>query len=652
MERRSIEKKTLKILCLEDSAQDAEIISELLNDAGFGLSMEWIDTAEKFKAALRDNTYDLILSDFGLPGFDAFVALRMANDICPDVPFICVSGSIGEETAIKLIMQGAVDYVLKDRLVRLPTAIQRALDEVEQRKARRRTEEALRESEDRFRLLFESSMDAVLLSSPTGEIFSANPATCKMLGRTEEEICAVGRNGFMDSTDPRLAAALEELARTGKFIGELTLLRKDGTQFPAEVSTSIFDDQHGHDRSSMIIRDITERKQSEENMRLIEERLRQSEKMDAIGQLAGGIAHDFNNVLGGIIGYTDISLTLVEKNSPIEGNLLKVLKAAERAKHLVQQILTFSRQGSSQKTITTIRPILSEVLDLLKASIPSSVIIDVDLLPETMLVLADTTQIHEALLNLATNAVHAMRRKGRLKFRLYKEVLEKVEHSRNGDMMPGDYAVMQISDTGCGMDAVTLSKAFEPFFTTKPVGEGTGMGLSVVLGIVQSHSGYIRVESQPGKGTDIRIYLPMMKESKAASVDHVTRTLPSGSERIMFVDDEPMLVEMNIDLLTGLGYTVTGMSNSMEVLKFLTKNVNDIDILITDQTMPGMTGMELAREVLKIRKDLPIILCTGFSNEVNPMQAAAVGINQFIMKPYRSHEISRAIREVLDSVKQ
>jgi PAS domain S-box-containing protein len=648
MEDHLIEQTPLKVLCIEDSSKDAEIIRELLTDAGFDLHFEWVKTAEELLAALQANRYDVILSDFGLPGYNAYAALRMAQEHCPGIPFICVSGSIGEETAIDLIKMGAVDYILKDRLVRLPSAIHRALYEVKAMKLRQKMEEALRESENRFRLLFECSMDAVLLTSPSGEIFSANPAACAMFGLTEEQLCAVGRNGIFDVNDLHTASVLEERSRTGKFIGELTLRRNNGSTFPAEISSSIFKDQYNRERTSMIIRDITERKQSEENLRRIEEQLRQSEKMDAIGQLAGGIAHDFNNVLGGIIGYTEMSLAFVEHDSIVGNNLRKVLQASERAANLVKQILTFSRRANPQKSVTSIKPILKEVLELLRATIPSSVIIESRLDTDTKPVLADSTKIHEAILNLATNAVDAMNRKGILSISLSAVILDYVEHGRSGDILPGEYTVIEIGDTGCGMDATTLSRAFEPFFTTKAVGEGTGMGLSVVLGVVQSFGGDLIVETEIGKGTTIRLYLPGTNELLSHANEYETESVAGGNEHILFVDDEPMLVEMNVEWLNTLGYTVTGLSNGAEALQYLRQYAYTIDVLITDQTMPGMSGSELIGEALKIRNNLPVILCTGYNRDIGYDDTGASGNKKIIMKPYRSHQIGKIIREALD----
>ena len=307
MKQKTIENTSLRVLCLDHSSRDAEIMGEVLRDAGYDLNMDWTATEEEYVSFLRSGNYDIILSDFRLSGFDAFGALRLSLDICRDIPFICVSGSIGEETAIELIKQGAVDYVSKDRMARLPSAIKRAIEEAKGKGTRRRAEEALHESEERYRLLFNSSMDAVLLTSPSGDVFSANPAACKMFGRTEEEICANGRKGIVDATDPRLAVALEDRARTGEFIGELTLIRKDGTTFPAEISTVIYNDKESPNRSSMIIRDISERKRAEEALAEREKRYRTLFDLSPAGivleDTAGNII-DVNDSLCRTLGYS------------------------------------------------------------------------------------------------------------------------------------------------------------------------------------------------------------------------------------------------------------------------------------------------------------------------------------------------------------
>ncbi len=395
--------------------------------------------------------------------------------------------------------------------------------------------------------------------------------------------------------------------------------------------------------------DITERKQTEALLRHIEERLKQSEKMEALGQLAGGIAHDFNNVLTGIIGFAGMSLRHAEQNPVLKNNLVTILKASDRAKKLVQQILTFSRKSDHNHMRVAVRPVVSEVLSLLSVSLPSSMTIVADLDDDTKPVLADPVQIHEIIINLATNAMQAMGNKGTLTVRLYTRFVEKNEATLTGELAQGRYTVIEVADTGCGMDAMTLSKAFEPFYTTKAIGTGTGMGLSVVLGAVKSHGGFIDVDSEVHKGTTFKIYLPAAEGSAAEIASKDNQASLSGFERILFVDDEEMLVSLAVMELTRLGFSVTGMTDSREALSFFKDNPAGIDILITDQTMPDMTGVELAREAFKIRNDIPIILCTGYNSEINPERALANGIKRYIAKPFDLFELTTVIRDILDA---
>jgi two-component system, cell cycle sensor histidine kinase and response regulator CckA len=506
-------------------------------------------------------------------------------------------------------------------------------------------------SEEKFRKAFKISPDAIAISRMSdGMYISVNQGFTEIMGYEESDV--VGKTSIelniwdTQADRKKLLEGLRENAVVNNL--EIQFIRKNGKKVWGMISASIIE-LEGFDHILSITRDITERKLAEENLRRLEERLRLSEKMEAIGQLAGGIAHDFNNVLGGIIGYTDLSLGRVGNDHVLENNLLSVLKAAERAKNLVKQILTYSRRSNSAKSITLIKPIISEVIDLLKSSIPSSVNIESDLQAESKPILANSTQIHQVVLNLATNAVHAMDSKGNLMIRLYSSRVDREEDGVIGEILPGAYTVIEVSDTGSGMDVATLSKAFEPFFTTKAIGVGSGMGLSVVLGIVQSHQGNIQVKSVEGEGTIFKIYFPASEESIVVPGMEVNQTLLMGNERILFVDDEAMLLELAEQMLSPLGYTVICLSDSLEALKFIRNKANEIDILVTDQTMPFMLGTELAIEVKKIRKDLPIILCTGYSGNIKMEQALADGISRLVMKPYGMIEICTSIREALNT---
>jgi PAS domain S-box-containing protein len=514
---------------------------------------------------------------------------------------------------------------------------------------RKKAEEELKESEVRYRNLLEVAPVGIAVHAE-GKIVFTNPAGKKLLGAdTVDQL--IGKPLVEIIHPDKLKTSNDRIRRMmngekGLYPVEDVYVRLDGRTINVEVVASPLT-FNGKPAVQVIVTDITERKHAEAEFQKIQDRLRQSEKMESIGQLAGGIAHDFNNVLAGIIGFTDMSLGVAEKGSKLEGNLLKVLKAADRAKHLVQQILTFSRQAAPIRHVTMLGPIISEVMDLLRASIPSSVIIDVQLDDKVKPVLADSIFIHEVMLNLASNAVHAMDNKGTLSVRLYGVILTEMKLGNTGEIAPGSYAVIEVTDTGCGMDETTMSKVFDPFYTTKGVGEGTGMGLSVVLGIVQSHHGAIQMESAVGKGTTVRIYFPITEEETGVDTNE-SSTIVFGNDRIVFVDDEPMLVEMNVDALTGLGYTVNGFINSQDAFQYIRQKFSEIDLVITDQTMPNMTGVELVQRVKKFRADLPIILCTGYSREINAEMAAAIGINSVVLKPYGIIELSKSIRSVLD----
>ena len=512
----------------------------------------------------------------------------------------------------------------------------------------KRSEAALRESEERYRSLYNNTPVMLYSIDAQGNLISVSDYWLNTLGYTRDEVLGRKSSEFLTEASRQYAndTVLPAFRKTGYCNNiEYQFLKKNGEVLQTLLSAISEMDEHGIlVRSLSVLTDITE-------LRAIEKRLRQTEKMESIGQLAGGIAHDFNNVLLGIVGYTEMSLQHARKDSTLERNLLKIMSASDRATQLVKQILTFSRQGIPQKSVISIWPIMKEALDLLRASIPSSVVIEADLSIETKPVLGDSTKIHEMILNLASNAVQAMDRKGILKVRLYPASLDQAIHGRIGEIAPGQYSVIEVTDTGGGMDAKTLTKAFEPFYTTKAVGAGTGMGLSVVLGIVQVHGADVQVESAPGKGSTFRIYFPVTEASVSTAANETERINPTGTERILLVDDEQMLLETAKALLTTLGYTVTCISDSRDALEFIREKGAGIDILVTDQTMPGMTGIELAKAALKIRQDLPIIICTGYSSEINPERAAAIGISQFIMKPYASYEIGKVIRDVLDKNK-
>jgi PAS domain S-box-containing protein len=419
--------------------------------------------------------------------------------------------------------------------------------------------------------------------------------------------------------------------------------RKDGRLYEVEVTSSPVRDDSGRIVNFIsIYRDITTEVS-------LERQLRQVQKLESIGTLAGGIAHDFNNILTAIIGFTEMALSSVATNDPLRRNLNYVLKASHRATDLVKQILAFTRQDEREREAVEVAPIVSEVLKMLRATLPTTVEIRQGISAHSR-VLADPTQIHQVLMNLCTNAGHAMRKSGGV----LKVELQETEVGADplfSDLSPGLYVELMVSDTGCGMSGATMERIFDPYFTTKEPDEGTGLGLAVVNGIVKNHGGIITVDSESGKGSTFHVFLPAIQDDVPPEMQ-ATPMLPGENERILFVDDEELLASLGKQVLEALGYNVVIGTNGLEALEIFRSRPYAFDLIITDMTMPGLTGRELAAEVLAIRPGIPIIICTGYSDSIDKKTAAEAGIRGFILKPMLIRELSDLIRKVLKDQKE
>lgn len=391
--------------------------------------------------------------------------------------------------------------------------------------------------------------------------------------------------------------------------------------------------------------DITERKRMEKEKKKLEARLRQAQKMEAIGTLAGGIAHDFNNILFPILGYSEMLMNDAPDNSDLKRDLSIIFNGTKRARDLVKQILAFSRQREYDLKPIKVHLVVKEALKLIRSSIPATIDIMQNII-DCELVMADYTQIHQVAINLLTNAYHAMEKKGgKLKVTL-KEVDLRVDDLKG--MPPGTYVRLTVSDTGIGMDQSTIDRIFDPYFTTKKEGKGTGLGLAVVHGIIKSHGGHISVYSEPGKGSEFHFYLPVIKAQQETKQIEI-QPIKKSNERILVVDDEKMVVEIQQKMLKRLGYDVTSCTSSVEALKAFQANPDNFDLIITDMTMPNMTGDQLAQKIMEIRTDIPIILCSGFSEKMSNEKAKSLGIKKFLMKPVLIKDLSITIRRALDN---
>ncbi len=384
-----------------------------------------------------------------------------------------------------------------------------------------------------------------------------------------------------------------------------------------------------------------------ERLRLLQQ-LQRSQRLEAIGTLASGIAHDFNNILAVVIGCTELALLRTPKESKAWQSLEMVLSAGQRAKDLVKQILAFSRQSEEERKPIQITRTVKEVLKFMRASLPATIEIREDIDSDSGAILADPVQIHQIVMNLCTNAHHAMSEKGGvLEVKLMSVNLGPGEDAVHPDLKPGPYVKVTVKDTGCGMDEATKVKIFDPYFTTKAKGVGTGLGLAVVHGLVQNHGGAITVESEAGKGSVFNLYFPAIQK-EAVEETLIQETMPLGREHILLVDDEPVLLDMSREMLEYLGYSVETRTSSVEALALFSAQPNRFDLVITDMTMPFMTGDKLAKELLRIRADIPIVVCTGYSERIQDEQAKATGIRAFVMKPILMAKMAKAIRDALE----
>ncbi|MFH1112637.1 MAG: PAS domain S-box protein [Pseudomonadota bacterium] len=508
---------------------------------------------------------------------------------------------------------------------------------------RKQAEKALHDSEESYRRLFNGSRDGVYITTLDGSLVEANQSLLDLFGYTRDEMHSIN---VLDSyCDPEARKRFQEQIRIEGSVKdyEIRLLRKDGTEADCLITTSLrrsdkgtIDGYHG------ILRDVTEQKR-------LQNRLAQGQKMEAIGTLAGGIAHDFNNILYAIMGFAELALDNIPEEDNTREYLKRIWAAGERARFLVNQILTFSRQTEQEKKPILIAPIVKEVCKFIRASLPATIAIYQDIGPGLGSILGDPTQIHQVLMNLCTNAGHAMKKTGgELFVGLHEMDLESVATNEYPGLPAGTYQRLVVRDTGTGIDPNVRERIFDPYFSTKEKGEGTGLGLAVVHGIVQAHKGIIKVESEPAKGTEFQVYLPVVE--KRPVPEKQAGTVPrAGDERILLVDDEEIIVELVRAVLERLGYAVTTTRSSLDALELFRADPAGFDLVVTDMTMPNMTGKDLAKEMLAIRGDIPIILCTGFTELITDEQAKSIGIRELIMKPIAKHDLARTIRRVLDA---
>ena len=639
--------KKNNILIVDDRPDNILSLKAMLD----GLDINIISAYSGNEALTLLLEYDvaLVLLDVQMPETDGFEVAELirARKKTRAIPIILITAiSQDQKHIFKGYESGAVDYIFKPIeqpwIIRHKVMVFCALYE-----ARRQAQEAiktLRLSEKQWQLTFDAIGDLVSIHDTNFRVLRINRATANFFQQEPTEL--VGRKCFeifcshnRECQNCPIIALEQDLRPHTAEISHRKLKKTfQVSAFP------IFDEEQNFIGVIHIAKDITDRKN-------LENQLRQAQKMEAIGTLASGIAHDFNNILTPIIGHAELLRLKAAPDSTMKKGLDIILQSAGRATQLVKQILSFSRQKNQEMVTVTIQPIIKETLKLLRSSLPTTIEIRQEIDIHCGPIMADPTQIHQLLMNLCTNSGHAMADHGGvLGITLRCSDLTAEDCSKYPALSPGPYLNLEISDSGCGMEQDVLERIFEPYFTTKKKDQGTGMGLAVVHGIVTTHKGHISVYSDPGQGTTFRILLPIartdvitIEETKSDAL------LPTGTEHILMVDDEQLVVEVNREILSALGYQVTSETSSAKALELFRTHKNDFDLVITDLTMPELTGVELTKELLKLRPEIPVILCTGFSELIDAEEAHDLGIREFIYKPVGIEDMAVIVRRVLEN---
>jgi PAS domain S-box-containing protein len=632
----------VRVLMVEDNDNDAVLINRELARLTPPPAVQHVRTKPAFAAALEGFAPHAILSDHNIPGFGGWEALEIAQRARPDVPFILVTGSLDEETAVRYLKGGAADYILKDRLVRLGPALLEALERARQR-------EALRAQERLLRQIIDANPSLIFVKDWNGRFVLVNQATAHVYGTTVEALVGKTEGDFnrnmeevahflrddravMSSGQPKIIA---EEPVTNPTTGDTRWFQtiKVPLRSPAEGTATLLG----------VATEITERKR-------LEEQLLQSQKMEAVGQLAGGVAHDFNNILTAIVGYTDLLASELASNVRQLEDLEEIRKAARRAAALTRQLLAFSRKQVLEPRIIDVNAVVLNLDKMLRSLISENIELKTDLADNLGAARADPNQIEQVIMNLAINARDAMPDGGTVTIETGNVTLDDAYAAQHVSVIPGEYVMLAVSDTGCGMDEKTKSRIFEPFFTTKPAGRGTGLGLSTVYGIVKQTGGNIWLYSEPGKGTTFKIYLPAI----AALPEDIGKVAPAeaprrGAGTVLVVEDDEQLRRLTHRALDAQGYTVLVADRGATALDIARRHKGEIDLLLTDVIMPDTNGRKLAETIRAARPGMRVLYMSGYPDGAIASHGMLEPGVAYLAKPFTTEAITRKVREVLEA---
>jgi PAS domain S-box-containing protein len=641
-------KKKINILHLEDDKSDAFLINELLIDDEFEFKINHVENRDDFFHSLERESFDIILADYSLPGFDGLEALQIARKMNSTVPFIFVSGKLGEEVAVESLKSGATDYVLKQNLPRLKPSILRAIDDVKEKERLSKAENGF----SRLGSVVQQAAEAIIITDLEGKIEYVNPAFEKITGYSEVE--TLGKNPRIlksGKQDGSLYLDLWNKITSGQiWRGTFINKKKDGSLY--HESATIFPIRNKDNDTinyAAVKRDITSQVK-------LETMLQQSQKLEAIGQLAGGIAHDFNNVLSIINGYSELALLTTARDSKYFHTLSQISNAGKKAGNLIKRLMAFSRNQIIEPRIINLNDLIKEMEKMLIRLIGEDISLELKLEKKNNYILADTSQVEQVLINLVVNARDAINEKTHIASKkniTIKTVTKNIDQktfSKYSDCCSGKYSILMVQDNGIGMEDKTKSRIFEPFYTSKEEGKGTGLGLSTVYGIVKQNDGFIDVESMKGKGATFSIFWPNSseKEMQKSTISY-KEEIVKGAGNILLVEDEDGVRSFISDALETLGYNVRSAADGQQALNIIKRNGRKVDLLITDVVMPNMGGIELVEKISEISDIKKTLFISGYVN--NKIIKNGIKMKKFnlLQKPFTFHSLSLKVNEIMQN---
>ena len=639
----------LRILFLEDDPADAELVLRALaRKDGLTYTHRRVASGREFERELEAFAPHVVLSDFSIPGYSGMQAIAKVVGRAPDTPVIIVTGTINEETAVACMQAGAADYVLKDRLMRLPSAVAGALDRARERAGRREAEEALRRTLDDYRSLVDNAVFGILRTDPDGRLDRINPTLVAMLGYADADdlLDADRRDAVYD--DPRERRRMVELLRSERLRSiEIVWRRKSGDKLTVRLSGREVTDPSGRlEGFEVIAEDVTERKR-------LEGQLRQAQKMEAVGQLTGGIAHDFNNILTVISANAELVAAMLPRDARDEqAGLDDVRAAAQRGTAMIKKLMSFSRQTLLERKVVHLRGLFGETGDLLRRLLPEHIAVDIRAEQDVGPIRADPGAVEQMLLNLATNARDAMPGGGVFRIDATRTHLDAGYLATHPWCLPGEYVSISVSDSGVGMNRETVERVFEPFFTTKPAGVGTGLGMSMVYGLMKQHGGYVNVYSEPGAGTVVKLYFPADvtdPPNHAAPVEAPAGTA-GGTERILVVEDEEAIRRAAKRALERGGYTVRVAADGEEALEILRTSDTPFDLVLSDLVMPKLGGRQLYDALRRDGITVPFLFTSGYSPQA-VHQKVELPEGRLLHKPWTVKELLARVRDAISAVR-